>query len=320
MDATALKRRLPEARVVTDAGGRDRLGQTAGGLRLDDLGESGVAEADGGGAASLQTAGAAAASSRDRRIQRERSFYNRCNLDGAEYGAGKYYSISRSGRRCFRDELGGDLVGKRVLEYGCGPGSCGFQLARRGARVTGIDISDAAITRATDKARREGLAEAVFLPMNAEALEFPADAFDLVCGIAILHHLDLDLASAELARVLRPGGRAVFIEPLGHNPLINLYRRWTPNLRTVDEHPLMMSDIAAAEARFAGVRVRYFHLFSLLAVPFRARPGFTKLLAGLEMLDRAAFRLVPPIRRHAWTCVLTLSNPLKRASTSSYMR
>ncbi len=301
MDATALKRRLPKARVVTDAGGRDRLGQTAGGLRLDDLGELAVAGVDGGGAAS----------SRDRRIQRERSFYNRCNLDGAEYGAGKYYSISRSGRRCFLEGLGGDLAGKRVLEYGCGPGSCGFQLARRGAHVTGIDISDAAIARAKDRARREGLTEAVFLSMNAEALEFPADAFDLVCGIAILHHLDLDLAYAELARVLRPGGRAVFIEPLGHNPLINLYRRWTPSLRTIDEHPLMMSDIAAAETCFDGVRARYFHLFSLLAVPFRDRPGFTKLLAGLEMLDRAAFRLLPPIRRHAWTCVLTLSRPLK---------
>ena len=37
-----------------------------------------------------------------------------------------------------------------------------------------------------------------------------------------------------------PGGLAVFMEPLGRNPLINRYRRLTLTLRTVDEYPLMM--------------------------------------------------------------------------------
>jgi hypothetical protein len=48
---------------------------------------------------------------------------------------------------------------------------------------------------------------------------------------------DLSLACSEIARVLRPGGPAIFVEPLGHNPLINAYRKRTPALRTVDEHP-----------------------------------------------------------------------------------
>jgi ubiquinone/menaquinone biosynthesis C-methylase UbiE len=64
--------------------------------------------------------------------------------------------------------------------------------------------------------------------MNAEATTFPDNSFDLICGSSILHHLNLDKACAEIRRILRPDGGAVFIEPLGHNPLINMFRKLTP--------------------------------------------------------------------------------------------
>ncbi len=44
-----------------------------------------------------------------------------------------------------------------------------------------------------------------------------------VLGKQILHHLDMTQAVPEIARVLRPGGRAVFLEPLIHNPLLEGY-------------------------------------------------------------------------------------------------
>src|SRR3546814_1101008 len=83
--------------------------------------------------------------------------------------------------------------------------------------------------------------------MNAEAMTFPDDSFDLVFGSGIIHHLDIDRAFGEIARVLRPGGRAVFIEPLGLNPAIELYRRFTPSARTPDEHPLLRRDFRSEE-------------------------------------------------------------------------
>src|SRR3546814_4334755 len=56
------------------------------------------------------------------------------------------------------------------------------------------------------------------------------------------------------SRVLRPGGRAVFIEPLGLNPAIELYRRFTPSARTPDEHPLLRRDFRRFDAAFGSTR------------------------------------------------------------------
>ena len=58
----------------------------------------------------------------------------------------------------------------------------------------------------------------------------------------MLHHLDLSKCMLELNRLLRINGSIVFMEPLGTNPLINLYRKLTPNSRTADEHPLTPKD------------------------------------------------------------------------------
>ena len=59
----------------------------------------------------------------------------------------------------------------------------------------------------------------LYLAMNPEHLDFGDGAFDVVCGTGILHRLDLGRALAEVARVLRPSGSAVFVEPLGCSPL-----------------------------------------------------------------------------------------------------
>jgi ubiquinone/menaquinone biosynthesis C-methylase UbiE len=68
--------------------------------------------------------------------------------------------------------------------------------------VTGIDIFHVAVNRATVKATSLGLSSARFVVGNAETLEpFDDGSFDLVFGSAILHHLTLDRAYANIARV-----------------------------------------------------------------------------------------------------------------------
>ncbi len=243
------------------------------------------------------------------RYQRERDFHNQTFSAGGREEAGKFYAIVHRSWACYEELLRAHGAHRRVLEYGCGPGSNAFSLAYHGAIVTGIDISEVAIEQARQRAEREQLNSVSFQVMNAEALEFPDHSFDVVCGRAIMHHLDLTRAFAELARVLKPDGVAIFIEPLGHNPLINLYRRLTPQMRTPDEHPLLMSDLEMARHYFGKIEMRFFHLQSLLAVPFRNRPGFESLLKLLDAADQALFKLMPFARRYAWTVVLTLSQP-----------
>jgi SAM-dependent methyltransferase len=116
---------------------------------------------------------------------------------------------------------------------------------------------------------------------------------------AILHHLDLETAYAEIARVLKPHGRAIFLEPLAHNPFINLYRTLTPSLRTPDEQPLRLDDIRKATDYFGQVRATFWDLFVLAAW----------LVARLAELDRRALRRTR-LRKFAWKAVIECDKPL----------
>jgi len=244
------------------------------------------------------------------RQEREREFHDRAFGEGTRRSADRFYSIERQSKEFYLDQLSRRCQDEEVLEYGCGPGSAAFFLAEHGARVTGIDISPVAIETATEESVARGLDDRLrFEVMDAEQLRFDNDSFGLVCGTGILHHLDLDRAYPEIARVLRPGGHAIFVEPLGHNPAINLYRRRTPSLRTEDEHPLLVADLERASRHFGHVDPRFFHLFTLLAVPMRNRSRFDDIVALLGRFDDALFRLVPPSRRHAWLVALILGEP-----------
>ena len=245
------------------------------------------------------------------RLERERDFHNTAFTHDVRAAAEKYYTVTGRSRAHYLQRLSAMASHSRVLEYGCATGSAAFQLAGLGAQVLGIDIADQAIELARARAREEGLAErCTFRVMNAEALALPDRSFDLVCGTGILHHLDLEKAFSEIARVLTPEGSAVFIEPLGHNPLLRLYRWLTPSLRTADEHPLLAPDLVAAEAHFQLVQPSYYHLQALAAVPFRRLPGFAALVRALDASDALVFRHWPALQRHAWNVVLELSRPL----------
>ena len=175
---------------------------------------------------------------RRRRKASEQEFHDDRYADETRAHLDKYYAVMQRSYGSFRQLAREAATGVDVLEYGCGAEPNSLEVAREARSVHGIDISPVAIERARTSAAALGLERFQFSVADAEALDFPDDSFDLVFGAAIVHHLELDKAIAEIARVLRPEGRAIFIEPLGHNPLINLYRRRTPELRTPDEHPL----------------------------------------------------------------------------------
>ncbi len=157
--------------------------------------------------------------------------------------------------------------------------------------------------------RAADLPGATFEVMNAEELSFDDESFDAVIGSGIVHHLDMATSMAEFARVLRPGGRALFLEPLGYNPAIELYRRVTPSQRTDDEHPLRRVDVDLMKERFGHVEISYFHLTSLAALAFRSRPSFEAVLGRLEATDRWLFSRVPALGLLAWFCLVELEHP-----------
>ena len=239
----------------------------------------------------------------DRLAAEQRFFDEQYRKDSGSLNG--FYEVSGA-RREYAKRILRDCAGKRVLEYECGTGSYAFALADRGAAVTGIDISSTAIELA--RARGYPPENPEFRLGNAEALEFADGSFDVVCGTSILHHLDIERALRELRRVLRPGGRAVFYEPVAYNPVVNLYRLLTPHLHTLDEHPLTRADLQAMTENFGRLDARFADFFALAAIPALRLPGGTALLRVLEAADRIAMR-VPGLRWWGAVVVIELHAP-----------
>jgi SAM-dependent methyltransferase len=240
------------------------------------------------------------------RIERERSFHNWVFSEKGRSSVGKFYSIADVSQSYYSECILARGA-HDVLEIGCGRGSVASFLARD-VSFTAIDISDVAVQETAEVARANGIAGSCLL-MNAEETAFADNSFDLICGTGILHHLNLEKACAEMRRILRPDGCAVFIEPLGHNPLINMFRKLTPQIRSVDEHPLLMKDMRDVRSHFAQVDLRYFCLLSLAAVPFRQWKVFPAMKNTLEWADSSLFRALPGTGRYAWQMVMTMSSP-----------
>jgi SAM-dependent methyltransferase len=110
-------------------------------------------------------------------------------------------------------ELGllGDVAGKDVIELGCGTAYISAWLARRGARVVGVDVTEEQLDTAQRMQREHGL-EFPLVHASAEDVPLPDESFDLAVseyGASIW--CDPDLWIAEAARLLRPGGELVFL-------------------------------------------------------------------------------------------------------------
>jgi len=99
--------------------------------------------------------------------------------------------------------------GKTVLDAGCGPGVHSVRAIRRGCRVHAIDISEVALDETRRRASAEGLAGSLTTAREDLTRLTLADAsFEAVFSWGVLTHIpEIEKALAELARVLRPGGR-----------------------------------------------------------------------------------------------------------------
>ena len=225
----------------------------------------------------------------------------------AKYTANKkYYAVTASSVRYVEELLRREATGRNVLDYGCGGGQYSLLMAGFAEHVTGIDISPDSVAECRARAERAGLTSRVtFKVGDCEQLPFPDASFDLVIEAGVLHHLALQNAYAEIARVLRPGGTAVMIEAVAHNPVFALYRRLTPHLRTKWEtdHILTRQDLLSSSRYFDSVELRFFHLFSLLAVPMRNHAAFGPVLRWLDAIDHHILSM-PLVKWLAWQVVV----------------
>jgi ubiquinone/menaquinone biosynthesis C-methylase UbiE len=242
------------------------------------------------------------------RWAREREFHNHRFEDDTEreVRVGKFYSAIDYGFALYRERVMTEAKGRRLLEYGCGNASLGFDAAPIAKEVIGIDISDVAIQQAQRIAGLKRLDNVKFVVDNAESMRQPDKSVDVLAGSGIVHHLDIPRAMREVRRVLRDGGVAIFAEPLGHNPIVNWYRNRTPELRSVDEHPLLVKDLRQMAQGFSKAKVTYFGFIApvlgFLSPKTDPNSPLTKLVWGLDkMICR-----IPGLKRFAWFSVIEL--------------
>jgi 2-polyprenyl-3-methyl-5-hydroxy-6-metoxy-1,4-benzoquinol methylase len=215
----------------------------------------------------------------------------------------------------------GDIRGLRLLDIGAGLGESSVYFALQGAQVTAMDISTKML-EVTRQLAAQHQVQLETLHSPSHQLAQADESYDIVYCANLLHHVDITATLSEAARVLKPGGRFVSWDPLAHNPVINVYRRLAQEVRTEDEHPLHMRDLALFNAQFRKVEYETFWFFSLyIFLKFyffeRAPVGerywkkiivehkrLTPLYTRLEKWDRVVLRYLPFLRRYCWNIVV----------------
>ncbi len=136
--------------------------------------------------------------------------------------AESWLDFVRKGKDYYRDELNnpatfqliGDIRGRRVLDLACGEGYNTRILARKGAKVIGVDFSEKMIEQAKQEETRKKLAIDYYVVDAADLKQFPSNYFDLVtCFMSLQDIKNYNGAISEVARILRDRGQFIFSIP-----------------------------------------------------------------------------------------------------------
>ncbi len=116
--------------------------------------------------------------------------------------------------------------GDRVLEVGVGTG-INLMLYPRDCKVTGVDLSDSMLERAHERVAKNGLRDVRLLQMDASALTFPDESFDIVYAPYLVSVVpDPVTVALEMRRVCRPGGRVIILNHFrSSNPIVSWAER-----------------------------------------------------------------------------------------------
>ncbi len=210
----------------------------------------------------------------------------------------------------FALRLMGDVRGRRILDCGCGSGLASVYLAKQGAQVFAFDVSGEAVRVTQKRAVLNGVSDRLSVSRaSLHLLPYPDRFFDGIFGSFILHHVDLPAASREIARVLKGGREACFVENSSRNPLLMFARRHLvgrfgiPKKGSPDEHPLTGEETAFLKSQFdATLHYADFVFFRMVdyLIPFRIfrHLGF--------WLDRGIYHLIPWARSYSYYLVCQL--------------
>lgn len=168
-----------------------------------------------------------------------------------------------------------------VVDVGCGPGKYTLALSRRGVRVTGMDLTPRLVEQLREVAPE--------VPSHVGDLAAPpaelVGGFDVVVGFFVLHHIaDLGAALAGARSLLRPGGRAAFLEPNPYFPGYYAQVTLTPGMSWKGESGILRMRTPLLRGLAAGAGMTDFctHRFGAFPPALANRPAGRKVEDLLE--------------------------------------
>ncbi|MEB3337133.1 MAG: class I SAM-dependent methyltransferase [Leptolyngbyaceae bacterium] len=256
----------------------------------------------------------------DETLERERQFHNSwaAAIDIEGIKVQDYFEACTAPENRFILHHLGTVRGKYVLDLGCGAGENSVYFAQQGARCVAADYSPGMVEVALKLAELNQV-KVEGRVINAFAIDFPDNTFDIVYASNLLHHLpNPEVVLSEMHRVLKPGGKACFWDPLRHNPIINVYRRIATSVRTEDETPLDIDIVNFVRSRFSETAYDTFWIATLwIFLRFylieRVNPNqeryWKKIITEQARLEKDYWRLekldttlkkIPLMKRLAW--------------------
>jgi SAM-dependent methyltransferase len=187
-----------------------------------------------------------------------------------------------------------------ILELGFGNGSLSRFFIRRHLDVTSLDVS-------IEYCRFLLKSEPRSRPLKAcaEILPFKPASFDIVTAFVALHHFNLNMALGEISRVLKPGGRGVFIEPLANSKFLYNLRQLIP----IEDHESPGGGglnerelIELLEMHGFAYEIQEFEIITRL----ERIPGLAIFQKNLRKIDHALLSALPFLRQYARTAVIEI--------------
>ncbi|RPI60738.1 MAG: class I SAM-dependent methyltransferase [Planctomycetaceae bacterium] len=208
--------------------------------------------------------------------------------------------------------------GGTLLDVGCGRGRNAELFRRLGMDVTGIDLDESSLASA-----RQSYPLVKFQTGDIQALPFADETFDAVFSFSVLQYVDWPAAIRQCRRVLKPGGKAVFIENLRGNPIAMSYRLmhkimgWRYGKYQTPKAHIDWKQLGEFSQVFSNVDIRTFHLTTpaalvwpalrrhLLHKPFELKSKF--MYRGLQRIDDALLRHFSHLRKRCWLMAIMVT-------------